>query len=185
MSRGVLPHPSLTCFGYLERLHPFDCIHLSSLFYIRLLISAGRVRGAFGQPMCVPSVHSMCHHFTSCGYFPGNDHHICLPNPCKTRPGIPDELGVGGLIERIKNRRHHKLAVRQGLGRRIYRDTARWPLYLERNVPFYRYPRARPTRLDLGGSCMKLPHLGRFGARRSGVPFRVTRNEGGSPRGVV
>jgi hypothetical protein len=32
----------------------------------------------------------------------------------------------------------HELTVRQGLGRRIYRDTAKWPLYLERTYP-YRY----------------------------------------------
>ena len=104
-------------------------------------------------------------------------------------PMVFDELGVGGLIERIKNRQHHELAVRQGLGRRIYRDTARWPLYLERNVPLYRYRRTRPpnqlTRPDLGGSCMKLPHLGRFGARRSGVSLRVTSKRGWESSGVV
>ena len=32
----------------------------------------------------------------------------------------------------------HELTVRQGLERRIYRDTAKWPLYLERTYP-YRY----------------------------------------------
>ena len=67
---------------------------------------------------------------------------------------VRDELGVGGLIERIKNRQHHKLAVRQGLGRRIYRDTAKWPLYLERtylSTGTAGRPPSSLTRTDLGG----------------------------------
>ena len=70
------------------------------------------------------------------------------------------------MIERIMNRQHHELAVRQGLGRRIYRDTARWPLYLERkrtSLPVSSR-RARLKPINNGwiwvGSCMKLPHLG-------------------------
>ena len=73
---------------------------------------------------------------------------MCIPKCILDSFGIrvTDELGVGGLIERIRNRQHHELAIRQGLGRRIYRDTARWPLYLERNAPLYRYQRrARRT----------------------------------------
>ena len=60
----------------LERLHPLVLTLLYSPAHPRGE-GTGRVRGALERRqlgMCVSSVHSMCHPFTPCGYFPGNDH---------------------------------------------------------------------------------------------------------------